>query len=350
MANRVQLTDRRGVNAFENFALNTLNWIFREQSIVDLGIDAHIEQATNGDSTGKLIAVQIKTGLSNVKINQNKDFDYYMSRVHYNYWLSYAIPVIIVLYDPEKKILYWTPIFKRNISKTKKDNHKVTIKKTSICAQDTISEFNEIIALYESKSFIRDMGYLIDKEEVGNYLSELFLRCSESLQKIREYIDQLDLDYKRGTKQMQDFIDVNKHGYTKEAANREIKKASCIFTLALNACRTRINNEIPLMVNVFIETFRYIELYLLPEIKNPEFLIINNYISKELLAQKGTIDSLIKTTNTVVDHYAKSTGKTLELGQAEIMFGKVVEDYKNELVDLSGLLQATIERININKI
>lgn len=350
MQNRVQLTDRRGVNAFENFTLNTLNWISREQSIVDLGVDIHIEQVVNGDSTGKLIAIQIKTGLSNVKINQNKDFDYYMSRVHYSYWLSYAIPVIIVLYDPEKNILYWAPIFKRNISKTKKNNHKITIKKTSTCTQDTISDFNEIIALYESKSFIGDMGSLTDKEEVGNYLSELLLRCSESLQKIRENIDQLDLDYKRGTKQMQDFININKHGYTKETANREIKKASGIFTLALNACRTRIFNEIPLMVNIFIETFRYIELYLLPEIKNPEFLVIKNYISKELVELKCTIDSLIKTTNKVANYYTESTSPTLELRQAQIMFSKVVEDYKNELVDLSGLLHTTIQSFNINKI
>ena len=340
---RVSLTDRRGVNAFEGFVLNTLGWIFREQPIVDVGIDAHIEQMFNGDPTGKHLAVQIKTGLSNVHVNKNGDFDYYMSRTHYNYWLSYSVPVIIVLYDPDRQVLYWGAIFKRNTTKTKEGNHKITLKKKSVCTRETISDFNEIITLYESKSFIETMPSTMDEEELINYCSELFSHCSESLQIIRKYIEKLDEDYNRGTEQMQNFLSANTVGVTKEMADKEIKKASRLFTLALNACRMRISNELPLMVNVFIEAFQFIE-YLLLEANNSEFEVLRDFIIKELSLQKKSIDSLINTTEDVVSQFCNSEKWTLELGQAQTLFSKVFEDYRIELIDLSGLLKSLTER------
>ena len=56
------LTDRRGVNAVEAVFINEFNWAFREQAISDYGIDAQAEIFEFGKPTGKLIALQIKTG------------------------------------------------------------------------------------------------------------------------------------------------------------------------------------------------------------------------------------------------------------------------------------------------
>ena len=349
MRDRVNLTDRRGVNAFEGFVLNSLNWIFREQSIVDLGIDAYIEQVIKGNSTGKLIAVQIKTGLSNVYANKNGDFDYYISNTHYNYWLSYTIPVIIVLYDhdPDKKVLYWEAFFKRNLTKTKDGRSKITIKKSSICCTlKTISDYNDIITLYKAKLFAEDVSSPMDKDELGDYCSELFFRCSESLQKIRGHIDQLDIDYNRGTEEMQNFMASNRFGWTREQADKEIKKVGRAFSLALNSCRTRITNELPLMVEVFIETFQSIELYLLPEINISEYKDINTLISKELYLLKNSMDSLKNITSKVISHYNNSPKTTLELGKAQTLFGKVIEDYHNELINLSIILGFTIKKLS----
>ncbi len=41
-------------------------------------------------------------------------------------------------------------------------------------------------------------------------------------------------------------------------------------------------------------------------------------------------------------HFSNSTKWTLELGQAQTLFSKVIEDYRNELMDLSSLLELTI--------
>lgn len=55
-------TERVGVNAVEAIFLS-MGWIFREQTISDFGIDAHVEPKDDGIPTGQLIALQIKRAI-----------------------------------------------------------------------------------------------------------------------------------------------------------------------------------------------------------------------------------------------------------------------------------------------
>ena len=48
---RYNKLERIGVNAFEKAILD-IGWIFREQPIVDVGIDAIIEQSEDGEPKG----------------------------------------------------------------------------------------------------------------------------------------------------------------------------------------------------------------------------------------------------------------------------------------------------------
>ena len=54
-------TERIGVSATQ-FFFEKFGFIFSEQPIEDYGIDAHIEVIENDKATGKLIALQIKSG------------------------------------------------------------------------------------------------------------------------------------------------------------------------------------------------------------------------------------------------------------------------------------------------
>ena len=54
--------ERIGVNKVEAFFIEEFDWIFREQSILDYGIDAHIEIKEDEEATGVLFALQIKSG------------------------------------------------------------------------------------------------------------------------------------------------------------------------------------------------------------------------------------------------------------------------------------------------
>lgn len=116
---RYNNTERIGVNETENIVLQKLGWIFREQSIADVGIDAIIEQVIDNNPTGKFIALQIKTGLGNFYKNE-KSLVYYSTSVHYEYWISCNIPVLMIAHIPEHKKTYWQLISEDTFRKTDK--------------------------------------------------------------------------------------------------------------------------------------------------------------------------------------------------------------------------------------
>jgi hypothetical protein len=60
--------------AFIHGQVAKMGFFFREQPKHDFGIDAHIETSdANGKGTGRNIAVQIKSGLSYINVNQQGD-------------------------------------------------------------------------------------------------------------------------------------------------------------------------------------------------------------------------------------------------------------------------------------
>lgn len=133
-------TERIGVSAIEYIALSELGWIFREQPISDMGIDAHLESIENGNPTGKLLGVQIKTGISH--FNEKRDeLIYYGNLTHLNYWLSHSLPVIIVAHLPETKETYWVHVTRENIVRTQK-KWKISIPKNQKFDQDAIKNLS----------------------------------------------------------------------------------------------------------------------------------------------------------------------------------------------------------------
>ncbi len=86
MNSRYSPTETIGVHAVGYIVAKELGWIFREQPIVDVGVDAIIEQCEDGNPTGRFIAVQIKSGAGNFYISKNKNrITYDASHIHYNY-------------------------------------------------------------------------------------------------------------------------------------------------------------------------------------------------------------------------------------------------------------------------
>ncbi len=143
--NRYTPTERLGVNTTERIVIKDFCWIFREQSIVDVGVDAIVEESVEGNPTGKLIALQIKSG--NYDVIGNK-ITHYVTHIHYNYWLSLSIPILLIIHLPESDKTYWQHICKNNFIKTNKQ-WKVEI--------PTIQEFNknskqELRAIFSDKN------------------------------------------------------------------------------------------------------------------------------------------------------------------------------------------------------
>ncbi len=83
--------------------------IFREVHFRDVGIDGFIEIVLNGEATGVLVGVQIKSGTSYVSENKER-FLFPTDRAHLLYWAGCAFPVIGVIYDPSSGRTAWFDI------------------------------------------------------------------------------------------------------------------------------------------------------------------------------------------------------------------------------------------------
>ena len=117
--NRYSNTERLGVIETDRIVTKYLGWIFREQPIVDVGIDALLEQSEEGNPKGRFLAAQIKTGKGNFYVS-DKRLTYYVSHIHYNYWLNLEIPIILIAHIPESDKTYWQVISEETFKNLRK--------------------------------------------------------------------------------------------------------------------------------------------------------------------------------------------------------------------------------------
>lgn len=100
-------TEREGLIAVEE-ATNRARCIWREITMRDVGIDGQIEYVDpEGNATGRIIGVQVKSGPSYFRRATDVDVPYSVPERHRGYWREFPLPVILVLYDPEPRIAYW---------------------------------------------------------------------------------------------------------------------------------------------------------------------------------------------------------------------------------------------------
>jgi hypothetical protein len=101
-----QRTGDAGVHIVGTIVNRDLRWIFRDQPVADYGIDAHIEVVDDaGQPTGRLLALQIKTGRSYGPHRFSSG-----NLRHLNYWLEHSLPVVVIIVDEETETAYWRPV------------------------------------------------------------------------------------------------------------------------------------------------------------------------------------------------------------------------------------------------
>lgn len=124
------LIGQRGI-AIVQQAILKLGFIFREQPIHDVGIDAHVEIVEHGNATGRLLALQIKSGKSYFREEANRCFAFRCHEAHLSYWLHHALPVLLVLCDTEDEVCYWQWLTLENVESTGKQ-WKVLVPKNQV--------------------------------------------------------------------------------------------------------------------------------------------------------------------------------------------------------------------------
>lgn len=143
--------ERVGVATTEKI-INKMGLIFREQPTDDYGVDAQIETIENGYATGKLIAVQIKSGESYFEETTSEGIVFRGERKHYDYWLNHSLPVIIVLYNPKNDKCYWNIVNSETATLTSK-NWKIEVPFSNLLenAKSKLFELADNLTEYEKK-------------------------------------------------------------------------------------------------------------------------------------------------------------------------------------------------------
>lgn len=121
--------ERIGVSQVQLIINREMHWIFRELSIQDFGVDAHIEIMGQSYATGKLIGMQIKCGKSYFTESNETHVTFRFDEKHYMYWINYSLPVIIVLVNPISLEIIWEVIDKENVIQVNDHAYKILIKR-----------------------------------------------------------------------------------------------------------------------------------------------------------------------------------------------------------------------------
>lgn len=112
---RFSATERKGVNAIEGIFLNDFGWIPRSQESSDMGIDSQVEVCVDGNPTGKLLAIQIKSGASFFGKTRGNSVVVRGKKVHYDYWINHSLPVLLVVHNPDTGETIWQHITEETV-------------------------------------------------------------------------------------------------------------------------------------------------------------------------------------------------------------------------------------------
>ncbi len=102
-------TEREGIH-LSGLRLTRAGFAFREQHELDYGIDAIAELTENEQATGRLIALQIKSGDSYTREIIDTSIVFRFDDRHYQYWIDHVLPVVACVGDPKTDTVYWETV------------------------------------------------------------------------------------------------------------------------------------------------------------------------------------------------------------------------------------------------
>lgn len=332
--NRYNSIDNAGMSFFSLCISSEIGWIPRSISSSDVGIDLTIEQVINGNPTAKYISVQLKTGLGNVYTNKDGDYVYYISQVHYEYWKSSSIPVILALCDLDKKVIYWELLKQYNIDKTN-NQYKILIRRTHILNGASLDEFNNIIDTYQS-----DFELSNEMEtQTPEYWSELLENCAEVISNGTRLFYQLDEKYKRVIERLSKCI-----GQSFQEPKSVARTQANTLKVSIDICKTQLKSQIPIIAQTHIRAIRLAESTIANLDVSPK---VKSYIKDELSAELKTINSVIETLSTGVVQYEKNNTPYVELRRSENSFAIVIKEYIVNLSNIAMYIQQFINSLKI---
>ena len=143
------------------------NWLFREQPIDDIGIDAHMEWVEMNGISRQLLAVQIKSGES--WFREQKDGHIIFRGINerqYNYWTMNSLPCIVVLFNPADNMCIWQKLTSKTIERTNNGKGKGYFVRVPI-KQVFLDEFanDSLISFSNLPEYITNYNFLLSQKK-----------------------------------------------------------------------------------------------------------------------------------------------------------------------------------------
>ncbi len=111
----MRLPQRVGQHITEDEALKAVQrvlpsqWIIREATGRDYGIDLYVELVSGSGVSGDLVALQVK-GIGKIKFKNGKARISGIKRATLNYWFSFPVPVFLLAVCVETKRVFWANV------------------------------------------------------------------------------------------------------------------------------------------------------------------------------------------------------------------------------------------------
>ena len=167
--------DRLGVNKC-SYIFEDIGFLFREQPIGDYGIDAIIETRNENYLSGKMIAVQIKSGESYFSEKKDDCVIFRGEAKHYDYWIDHSLPVIIVLYSPSRGKCIWESVNKETAIKFKRGwKIAIPLQQTLENSKDKLQDLANKQSEFERRwtSLVVAKEWMLEAKERGMLILEV---------------------------------------------------------------------------------------------------------------------------------------------------------------------------------
>jgi hypothetical protein len=337
MSTRYINTERLGVNAIERIVIEELQWIFRDQPLIDTGIDAIIEVVKDNSPTCRFIATQIKSGLGNFH-EKEKSFTYYPSDIHYNYWNNSNLPVILIGYIPEHSTAYWEVMEEHNFVRTKK-RWKIEIPKKQKFSTKSENRLLKLVGYTDITETITiptiTIDYILAKKEEIKYINESKLNIEE----LTSYLSEIKGESDIFTEKLKLFID--------QGIGINDQKSKIVFSSFANKI-SHVSQNMEIAINRFSQNFATGSLAfneILTYCKDFNLVDVLQESKQGLISYPDTADITIRQITdlkSTVDKFAKSNK---ELKQATVILSEVLDLIIREFTVAKNTVENIIEFI-----
>lgn len=181
------LIERIGVHHCGEIAERN-NWMFREQPINDIGIDAHMEFVESSGRPKQLLALQIKSGESWFEEEKEGCIIFRdINERQYNYWTTNSLPCIVVLYNPDDNTCIWQKLTAETIERTREGKGKGFFLKVPLTQVFLNGSSNEkLLSFTNLPEHIINYNFLLSQKEFMQIIKnggEVKLHSSEWVNK-----------------------------------------------------------------------------------------------------------------------------------------------------------------------